>query len=111
MYPFYLGMDLHLKRTYVVLMNAEGEVLDKQRIQNSEIANYISENVPKETYAVMEATRNWPFFYDLLGEHVDRVELAHAKEVRSIEAAAVKTDRIEATVLAVPFKNPNQRER
>lgn len=47
MYPFYLGMDLHLKRTYVVLMNAEGEVLDKQRLQNSEIANYISENVPK----------------------------------------------------------------
>ena len=31
MYPFYLGIDLHLKRTYVVLMNAEGEVLDKQR--------------------------------------------------------------------------------
>ena len=65
MYPFYLGMDLHLKRTYVVLMNAEGEVLDKQRLQNSEIANYISENVPKETYTVMEATRNWPFFCDL----------------------------------------------
>ena len=29
MYPFYLGIDLHLKRTYVVLMDKEGEVLDK----------------------------------------------------------------------------------
>jgi transposase len=48
----------------------------------------------------MEATRNWPFFYDLLDEHVDRVELAHAKGVRMIADAAVKTDRIDASVLA-----------
>jgi len=45
MYPFYLGIDLHLKRTYVVLMNAEGEVLDKQRLRNSEMANYIREQL------------------------------------------------------------------
>jgi transposase len=100
MYPFYLGIDLHLKRTYVVLMNAEGEVIDKRRLQNSEMAAYICKDVPKETYAVMEATRNWPFFYDLLEEHVERVELAHAKEVRAIATAAVKTDQIDAAVLA-----------
>ncbi|MCJ7626177.1 MAG: IS110 family transposase [Anaerolineaceae bacterium] len=100
MYPFYLGIDLHLKRTYLVLMNGEGEVIDKQRLKNAEIASYISKNVPKETYAVMEATRNWPFFYDLLDKHVDRVELAHAKGVRMIAEAAVKTDQIDASVLA-----------
>ena len=38
MYPFYLGIDLHLKRTYVVLMDKEGEVLDKQHLQNCDIA-------------------------------------------------------------------------
>ena len=26
MYPFYLGIDLHLKRTFMVLMNADGLV-------------------------------------------------------------------------------------
>jgi len=78
MFPFYLGIDLHLKRTYLVLMDHEGEVIDKRRLKNTEIETYISRNVPKETYAVMEATRNWPFFYDLLAKHVDRVELAHA---------------------------------
>jgi len=78
MYPFYLEIDLHLKRTYVVLMNGEGEVLDKRRLKNSELKEYINKKVPKETYAVMEATRNWPYFYDLLGGHVERVELAHA---------------------------------
>ena len=98
MFPFYLGIDLHLKRTYLVLMDHEGEVIDKRRLKNTEIETYISRNVPKETYAVMEATRNWPFFYDLLAKHVDRVELAHAKGVRMIAAAAVKTDQIDASV-------------
>jgi len=100
MYPFYLGIDLHLKRSYVVLINAEGGVLDKRRMANKDFATYLLEKVPKETYAVMEASRNWPYFYDLLGTHVERVELAHAKQVRSIATAAVKTDQVDASVLA-----------
>ena len=100
MYPFYLGIDLHLKRTYVVLMDAEGEVIDERRLLNAEMAGYLEQHVPQETYAVMEATRNWPFMYDMLSEHVERVELAHPKEVKAIANAAVKTDRIDAGVLA-----------
>ena len=100
MYPFYLGIDLHLKRTYVVLMDAEGEVIDERRLLNTEMTGYLEQHVPQETYAVLEATRNWPFMYDLLVEHVSRVELAHPKEVKAIANAAVKTDRIDAGVLA-----------
>ena len=100
MYPFYLGIDLHLKRTYMVLMNAKGEILDKGRISNQEITKYLQEKVPRETYAVLEATRNWPFMYDLLHEHVQQVDLVHAKGVRAIANAAVKTDQIDASTLA-----------
>jgi transposase len=100
MYPFYLGIDLHLKRSYVVLMDATGKVMDERRLPNAEMAGYLEQHVPQETYAVLEATRNWPFMYDLLTEHVARVELAHPKEVKSIANAAVKTDRIDAGVLA-----------
>ena len=39
MYPFYLGIDLHLKRTDVVQMDKEGEVLDKQHLKNCDITN------------------------------------------------------------------------
>jgi hypothetical protein len=28
MYPFYLGIDLHLRRTYAVLMDSTGKVID-----------------------------------------------------------------------------------
>jgi transposase len=38
--------------------------------------------------------------YDLLAKHVVRVELANPKELKAISAAAVKTDRIDANVLA-----------
>jgi len=100
MYPFYLGIDLHLKRTYVVLMDSTGKVLDEQRIRNINIKEYLQGNVPRETYAVLEATRNWAFMYDILAEHVERVELAHPKELKAIASAAVKTDRIDAKVLA-----------
>lgn len=100
MYPFYLGIDLHLKRTYAVLMKSSGEVIDERRISNLDIEAYLEERVPRETYAVLEATRNWAFMYDLLTEHVKRVELAHPKEVKAIANAAVKTDRIDAKVLA-----------
>jgi transposase len=38
--------------------------------------------------------------YDLLAEHVERVELAHPKELKAISAAAVKTDKVDARTLA-----------
>lgn len=100
MYPFYLGIDLHLKRTYAVLMDSTGTVIDERQIRNLDILEYLHGNVPRETYAVLEATRNWPFMYDILKDHVERVELAHPKELKAIAHAAVKTDQIDAKVLA-----------
>ena len=100
MYPFYLGIDLHLKRTYAVLMDSTGKVLDEQRVQNLNMKEYLKEKVPRQTCAVLEATRNWAFMYELLEEHVERVELAHPKKLKAIASAAVKTDQIDAKVLA-----------
>jgi len=46
MYPFYLGIDLHLKLTYMVLMDAKGKIIKKGRISNQEITKYLQEKVP-----------------------------------------------------------------
>lgn len=100
MYPFYLGIDLHLRRTYVVLMDGDGHILAERRLPNSEMQAFIVQEVPQHTYSVLEATRNWPFMYDLLKRHVARVELAHPKELKAISTAAVKADRINARTLA-----------
>ena len=100
MYPFYLGIDLHLKNTYVVLVDQEGNSMDERRLRTTDLVEYVETRVPRQTYAVMEATRNWPYFYDELEQRLDRVELAHPKELKAISTAAVKTDRIDARVLA-----------
>ena len=40
MYPFYLGIDLHLKRAYAALMNSKGTVID-ERQEIRTLPNYI----------------------------------------------------------------------
>ncbi len=100
MYPFYLGIDLHLKRTYAVLMDQMEQIIDERRISNAEIGTYLKEFVPQETYAVLEAARNWPFMYDLLSDHDDRAELAHPKELHLIAKAVIKDDPIDSKALA-----------
>ena len=89
MYPFYLGLDLHKNNTYAVLIVQTGEVVDQRQFSNQETTKYLEEVVPRETYAVLEATRNWPFMYDPLSDHVDRVELAHPKDLKAISFVAV----------------------
>ena len=49
MYPFYLGIDLHRKRTYVVLIDAEGEIIDQRRLLNTDMPEYL----PQSTQLVL----------------------------------------------------------
>lgn len=99
MIDHYLGVDLHGKRSYLVLMTAEGVIEDKRRLPNQDVANYLKK-VPCNTHAVLEATGNWTYMYDVLSERVEQVDLAHPQQVRAIAAARIKNDRIDATILA-----------
>ena len=99
MYQYYLGVDLHKHRSYVVLMDAEGNIQEQRRLGNDEMSNYIAQ-LPNKTLAVLETTSNWSFMYDLLATQVERVVLVHPKQVRAIAAARVKNDRLDTTTLA-----------
>jgi transposase len=99
MFQHYLGVDLHGKRSYVVLMGQDGEVRDRRQLLNGEVGAYAAK-LPPNTCAVLESTGNWSYMYDILAARLERVELAHPKGVRAIAAARVKTDRIDATILA-----------
>ena len=57
MIPFYLGIDLHLKRIYMVLMNANGGVIDKRRVSNDDVSRYLQEQVPKKNPAATGSSR------------------------------------------------------
>lgn len=99
MYQHYLGVDLHRRRSYVVLMDNQGKLIDQRRLPNDAMPDYVAQ-LPKSTFAVLEATGNWSYMYDVLEEGADEVVLAHPKRVKAIAAARIKTDKIDANILA-----------
>jgi transposase len=99
MYKYYLGVDLHRRRSYVALMDAKGKISDQRRLPNDAMPDYVAQ-LPKNTLAVLEATSNWSYMYDVLEEGAEKVVMAHPKRVKAIAAAKVKTDKIDATILA-----------
>ena len=99
MYQHYLGVDLHRRRSYVVLMNNQGKLIDQRRLPNDAMPDYVAQ-LPQSTFAVLEATGNWSYMYGVLDEGTDKVVLAHPKRVKAIAAARIKTDKIDATILA-----------
>ena len=52
MYQHYLGVDLHRRRSYVVLMVAGGKVIDNRRLPNDAMPDYVAQ-LPESTFAVL----------------------------------------------------------
>lgn len=89
MSEYYLGIDLHKRRSYVVLMDAQGKVISEGGLSNDDMSEHLKEEVPHDTIAVLEATWNWQFMYDLLSDHCEGVLLAHPQKVKMIAEATV----------------------
>jgi len=51
MYTFYPGIDLHLKRTYLVMMNQADEIIDEQRLENAGEGSYLKEMVQYRSWS------------------------------------------------------------
>ena len=96
---FHAGIDLHKKYSYIVVLNDQGDVVSQDRVENDNILAYL-EAFSEPLQVTFEATYNWQQLYDVLDGHVARLVLAHPKQVKAIAAAKVKTDRIDARVLA-----------
>jgi len=97
---YYLGIDLHKKRSFTVLLDRDGRLMHEGGLPNDQMREFLALKVPRATTVVMEATFNWPFMYDLASEYVEQVLLAHPQKVKMIAEATVKTDKIDARTLA-----------
>jgi hypothetical protein len=82
MYQHYLGVDLHRRRSYVVLMGNQGKLIDQRRLPNDAIPDYVAQ-LPKSTFAVLETTGNWSSMYDVFEKGTDEFDLAHPKTCQS----------------------------
>jgi transposase len=86
------------------MMDEKGTVVKEGKIANSQgsLKAFLSnpDDHLEEVYAVLEAGRNWTVMYDWLEEEVDEVKLAHPLKVKAIAEAKIKTDKIDAKILA-----------
>ena len=94
---YYLGLDVHKVRTQYCVMDPAGGILKEGSVPTEEVAAVVPDD---DTAVVLEATGSWHFAYDALVAAGALVKLAHPARVKAIASARVKTDRIDARILA-----------
>src|SRR6266540_5601432 len=99
------GLDLSRKRLDVCLLSDQGELVDELAAVPDAgglkaLADRVGEH-PEPVCAVIESMTGARFVHDTLESHGWSVEIADAQKVKGLAPLAVKTDRIDARVLAV----------
>jgi transposase len=98
---FYSGIDLHRDNSMITTVACSGAIVNQQKLPNDELSilDYFF-SMGKEHRAVVEATANWYWLSDLLNDHGIELVLAHAKYLKAISYAKVKTDKVDSQTLA-----------
>ncbi|MDP3981133.1 MAG: IS110 family transposase [Chlamydiota bacterium] len=98
---YYVGLDIHKKYCISAVMDKEGKMIDRKKIESKPQALKQYFNALKEPcHVAMEACYNWGYFLDILEDVTDEISLAHPLKTRLIAEARIKTDDIDAKVLA-----------
>ena len=96
----YAGVDLHKNFCQAIVCTSEGEVLKEGRIptEREEIEEFFSGL--ERLKIALEASTNYEYYYDLLESLGHRVVVAHPLKTRMIADAKIKTDKLDAKILA-----------
>jgi transposase len=96
-----IGMDIHRVAAEVVVLH-EGRFTKLGRIPmlRESLEAFAAKELTHDDHVVIEATGNASSVVALLEPFVDRVIVANPKQVRMIAHAKIKTDAIDAAVLA-----------
>jgi len=97
----YSGIDLHKNFSFITTVNQQGEVLNQVKIRNDELAilKYFA-SFQEPHRAVVECTMNWYWIADLLNNHGFPCLVAHARYLKAISYARVKTDKVDSLTIA-----------
>lgn len=115
-----IGCDLHSKRMQLCLVDddpdhegyplPEPAVLLEENVEATRgaLAAWMGEAdrvAPGPKALAVETTSNWEWFVDAAALLVEEVHLVHAQKAKAIASARIKTDKIDARVLAWLVKN------
>ena len=98
---FYTGIDQHRASSVLTTLTAEGQRVMQMTVPNDRqlLTDYFAQ-WPGEHAAVVEATGRWYWLRDLLAPQGIDLRLAHAKFLKAIAYAKVKTDAVDSNTLA-----------
>lgn len=96
------GIDKHKDNSFLTTVNDEGMVVKQERLKNTVAAftEYFRSLGDEPQRAVVESTTGWYWLDDLLTSLGIELVLAHAKYLKAIAYAKVKTDKIDSETLA-----------
>lgn len=93
----FLGIDIHKREAQVAVRNDDGEVIEQVRVKNTDLEEIAQRYAGGE--ALLEATTNYFYIYDMLSEHLD-VVVGHPPKLKAIAETDKKTDKIDAEELS-----------
>ncbi len=98
----YVGLDVHKKVIVYCIINEEGEELRKGKIPTKRrtIENFAKFHLKQNDRIVLETTTNTWGIVNILKPYVDDISVSNPMKTRFIAEASVKTDEIDAKVLA-----------
>lgn len=97
----YVGMDLHKNSSSFCVKDYEGNIIkeDKVLTDKNQIRDFMK-SLGQPVSIVLEPVSQWYTYADMLEELGNEVHLAHPMKVKAIASARIKTDKIDANVLA-----------
>ncbi len=98
---YYSGIDLHRRSLVICTVDDSGTVVGRRKMKTDPtlVMGYFRQWLGDHK-AVVECTTGWYWLCDLLSSNGICVVLAHAKYLKAISYAKVKTDAVDAFTLA-----------
>ena len=96
----YVGLDVHKRKVYGVIMTDQGKILKEGSFPNTKEGYLAFLHETGEATIALEALAFSHPPYDLLEHQGYTVKLAHPLKTRAIAEAKIKTDKIDARILA-----------
>lgn len=97
----HVGIDLHSRNMTLVAINDNGRLLAEEKLSSTPAnLSRFFEPFTGPVQAVVECTSYWYWVADWCSKHNVLLTLAHAKMLKAISYAKVKTDSVDARTLA-----------
>jgi transposase len=95
----FVGLDVHKKYTEVAVVDEDGVVEKQERIENEPGRIEEFSNGLGSADMVLESSSSWYWLYEILSKR-HRVVLSNPAKTKAIASAKLKTDKVDALMLA-----------